>query len=65
MLFQGHLRVVHTKDILFLKSMSERGGSDMQGLDEFLDRLRIDRRFKFRVVICRIRFLPTLISKIK
>ena len=59
------LRVVQTKVILFLKSISERGGSDMQGLDEFLDRLRIDRRFKFRVVICRIRFLPTLISKIK
>ena len=33
--------------------------------DEFLDRLKIDSRFKFRVVICRIRLSPTLISKIK
>ena len=33
--------------------------------DEFLDRLNIDWRFKFRVVICRIRLFPTLISKIK
>ena len=33
--------------------------------DEFLDRLKIDCRFKFRVVLCRIRLFPTLISKIK
>ena len=32
---------------------------------EFLDRLGIGWRFKFRVVLCRIRLLPTLISKIK
>ena len=33
--------------------------------DAFLDRLKIDCRFKFRVVLCRIRLFPTLISKIK
>ena len=33
--------------------------------DEFLGRLKIDSRFKFRVVTCRISSLPTLISKIK
>ena len=31
--------------------------------DEFLNRLKIDLRFKLRVVICRIYFFPTLISK--
>jgi len=38
------LRVVQTQAILFLKSMSERGGSDIQRLlnHEFLDRLKID-----------------------
>ena len=33
--------------------------------DEFLDQLKIEWRFKFRVVICRIRLFPTLTSKIK
>ena len=33
--------------------------------DKFLDRLKIDWTFKFRVVICRIRPFPTLISKMK
>ena len=33
--------------------------------DGFLDRLKMDWRFKFRVVICRIRPFPTLISKIE
>ena len=33
--------------------------------DEFLDRLKIDWRFEFRVVIRRLRLFPTLISKIK
>ena len=33
--------------------------------DEFLDRVKIDWIFKFRVVLCRIRLFPTLISKIK
>ena len=33
--------------------------------DEFLDRLKIDWKFKFRVVLCRIRLFPTLVSKIK
>ena len=34
--------------------------------DEFpVDWLKIDRRFEFNVVLCRIRLLPTLISKIK
>ena len=32
---------------------------------EFLDRLKIDSRLKFRVFFCRIRRFPTLISKIK
>ena len=32
---------------------------------EFLDRLKIDCRFNFRVVPCRIRLFPTLISKLK
>ena len=37
------LRVVHSKAILFLKSMSERGGSDKNYSEiEFLDRLKID-----------------------
>ena len=33
--------------------------------DEFLDRLQIDWKFQFRIVICRIRLFPTLISIIK
>ena len=33
--------------------------------DELLDRLKIDCRFNFRVVLYRIRLFPTLISKIK
>ena len=33
--------------------------------NEFLGRLKIDRKFKFRVVIWRIRHFPTLISNIK
>ena len=32
---------------------------------EFLDRLKINWRFKFRVIVCRIRFFLTLISKRK
>ena len=32
--------------------------------DEFLDRLKMTS-FKFRVVLCRIRLFPTLISKLK
>ena len=53
------LGVVQTQAILFLKSMSERSGSD-------IERLWIwDSSFNFRVVICRIHSFPTLISKIK
>ena len=33
--------------------------------DEFQDRLKIDCKFKIRVVLCRIRPFLTLISKIK
>ena len=33
--------------------------------DKFLDWLKIDWKFKFRVVICRIQLFPTLISKMK
>ena len=33
--------------------------------DKFLDRLKIDWTFKFRVVLCRFRLFPTLISKRK
>ena len=66
------VKVVQTEAILFLKSMSERNGSDMSRQTttlklnyEFLERLKIERRFKFRIVICRIRSLPTLNLKIK
>ena len=65
-------KVVQTEAVLFLKSMSERNGSDMSRHTttrklnyEFLDQLKIDRRFKLRIVIYRIRFLPTLNLRIK
>ena len=64
-----NLRVVQTQTILFLESMSEREGPDIQRLwnlmIKFLDRLKVDCRFIFRVVPCRIRLFPTLISNIK
>ena len=67
-LFQN-LRVVQTKAISFLKSMSESVGSDIERLWNWISRLTQNRlkimSFKFRVVLCRIRLFPTLISKIK
>ena len=63
------LRVVKTQAILFLKSISERGGSDMEWLWNWISRSTQNRlkltSFKFIVVLCRIRLFPTLISKIK
>ena len=51
---------------LIFESMSERGGlTTLKSNNEFLDPLKIDWRFKFRVVLCRIRIFPLLISKIK
>ena len=49
--------------------MSERVGSDIKRLWNWISRLTQNRlkmtSFQFRVVLCRIRLLPTLISKIK
>ena len=42
-----------------------RHTTTLQLIDEFPNRFKIDWRFKFRVVICRIHFFLTLISKIK
>ena len=62
------LRVVHNLDISFLKSMSERVGSDIERLWIWMKvSFRIDTRWrhsKFRVVLSRIRLSPTLFSKI-
>ena len=68
----GHLhrlRVVQTYVILFLYSMPERCGSDIERLWNRIswptqNRLKM-LSFNFRVVLCRIRLFPTLISKIK
>ena len=61
------LRVVQTQASLFFKSMSERGGSDVERLWNGIykstqNQLKITP-LKFRVVPCRIRLFPTLISK--
>ena len=63
------LRVVQTQAILFLKSMSERVGYDIERLWNSIpwstqNQLKM-MLFKFSVVLCRIRLFPTLISKIK
>ena len=62
-----NLRVVQTQAILFLKSMSERYGSDIQRLSNLIARSTQNQSkmasFKFRIVVCRIRFFPTLILK--
>ena len=55
--------------VLFLKSMSKRGGSDIQRLRNWISR-STQNQLKMagslvRVVQCRIRLFPTLISKIK
>ena len=64
-----HLRVVETQVILFCKSMSEKVGSDPERLWNWISRsIQIDLKmtsFKFRVVLCRIRLFPTMISKVK
>ena len=66
MIFKGiRLRVVHTKPILFKITLSERDGSGIDRLKNWIpDRLKMTS-FKFRVVLCRIRLFPTLISKMK
>ena len=63
------LRIVQNQALLFLNSMTERVGSDIQRVatalklnDEFQNRFQ---RFKFWVVPRRIRLFPTLITKIK
>ena len=63
------LRVVKNKESLFLKSLSERVGSDLQRHWNWIststqNRLKMTS-FKFIVVVCRIRLFPTLILKIK
>ena len=50
---------LQTQVILFLKSLSERGRHRTTQ-----NRLKM-ASFKFRVVLCRIRLVPTMISKIK
>ena len=63
------LRVVQTQSILFLKLMSERVGSDIERLWNWISRSTQNylkmTPFKLRVVPCRNRLFPTLISKIK
>ena len=62
------LRVVLTQTIFFEINVGKsriRHTIFLKLNDEFLDRLKIDCRFNFRVVPCRIRLFPTLISKIK
>ena len=63
------LKGIQTKTIFFKKSMSERSGSDIERLWISMMPSSIDfesiSKFNFRVVLCRIRFFPTLISKIK
>ena len=65
---QRYLRVVQIQAILFLKSMSVRGGSDIERLRIWIKwSSKIDCRWgrsKFRVVLYRIRLSPTFISKI-
>ena len=69
-ILNSKLRVVQTKVILFLESMSERGGSDIERLwiwmISYLQSI-LSRRssFNFRTVVCQIRPFTTLISKIK
>ena len=65
------LRVVRIQTILFLKSMSERGGFDTERLWTEMTLSSIDRSrsrnssFNFSVVVCRIWLYPTLNFKIK
>ena len=61
------LRVVQTLSHFIFEFNVGKGrirhATTMNLNDEYLDRLKIDRRFKFRVVQCRIRPFPTLIQK--
>ena len=63
------LRAVQTQAILFLEINVGNGRirhtTTLKLNDEYLDPLKIIKRFKFRVVICRIRLFPTSNSKIK
>ena len=55
------LRVVRTQAVLFVKSASElRGVSDIERLGIWMT-----PSFNFKVLVSRIRLLPTLISKMK
>ena len=63
------LRVVQTLSHFIFEINVGKGRTrhttTMNQNDEYPDRLKIDCRFKFRVVLCWIRPLPKLISKIK
>ena len=65
------LRVVHTQAILFLTSMSGRGGSGIERLWIWMTSFSINFSwfrnsfFNFSVFVYRIRRFPTLTSKIK
>ena len=62
------LRVVHTQGILFLEIdvvKSRIRYTTTLKVNEFLDRLKMDWKLKFRVVLCWTLFFPTSISKIK
>ena len=70
--FSSTTPLPHRCHFNFLKSMSERDGSDIERLwismttrriQSILSRSR-NSSFYFRVVVCRIRLFPTLISKI-
>ena len=64
--YRYQLRVIRTKAIPFL---TEKIGSDIERLWIWLTSSSIDfesmKKFNFRVVLCRIRWFPTLIGKIK
>ena len=66
---QNTLWVVQTQAILLLKSIAEKVGSDIKRLWNLISRSTQNRlkmmSFKFRVVLCRIRLFPILVSKIK
>ena len=59
---------IRTQAILFLKSMSERGGSDIErpwlGMTIDFESICRNLSFKFSVIVCRIRLFPSLISEI-
>ena len=63
------LRIVETQAILFLKTMSEIVGSNIEWLWIWIIQSILgwskNSSFYFRVVVCRNRLFPTMISKIK